>query len=278
MPLIANSYGKGRVRVLRVARDGDHNEVREVTALTMLEGDFAAAYTAADNAQVIATDTIKNITYIVAREEVAACNEVFGEKLARRFLSRYPQVSRATVTLHETKWARANVGGGPHGHSFTLDANGAPYARVSATRDGVAVTSGITGYTFMKSTAAGWVGYVMDDTTTLPETTDRLVATAMDATWTWRTPPADYPATNAAILAAMLEVFATTYSHSVQDSLLRMGEAALSQAPELSRITMACPNKHYLPARLEPFGLSADNMVFIPTDEPHGQIECTVGR
>ena len=278
MPLVSNSYGKGRVRVMRVARDGERHEVREVTALTMLDGDFAAAYTEGDNAQVIATDTIKNITYVVAREEVAACNELFGAKLANRFLSRYPQVSRATVTLHETKWARASIGGAAHGHSFTLDANGRPYARVSATRAGVDVTSGVTGYTFMKTTASGWAGYVMDEYTTLPETADRLVATAMDASWTWAAPPADYPAANAATLAAMLEVFAATYSHSVQDSLLRMGEAALAKVPELKRITMACPNKHYLPARLDPFGLSADNMVFVPTDEPHGQIECTVGR
>ena len=278
MPLISNSYGKGRVRVMRVARDGERHEVREVTALVMLQGDFAAAYTEADNAQVIATDTIKNIAYVVARDEPTACTEMFGEKLARRFLSRYPQVGRATVTLHETKWARASVGGAPHGHSFTLDANGTPTASVTATRDGVAVTSGIAGYTFLKTTESGWAGFVRDDYTTLPESSDRLVATSMDATWSWGATPADYPAANAAILTAMLEVFATTYSHSVQDSLLRMGEAALAQVPELAQVAMACPNKHYLPARLEPFGLSADNMVFIPTDEPHGQIECTVGR
>ena len=278
MPLISNSYGKGRVRVMRVSRDGDHNAVREVTALTMLEGDFAAAYTAGDNRTVIATDTIKNIAYIVAREELDACNEAYGEKLAARFLSRYPQVSRATVTLHETKWARASFGGAPHGHSFVLDANGTPYARVSATRDGLEVTSGIMGYTFMKTTGSGWVGYVQDDYTVLPETTDRIAATAMDATWDWSAAPADYPAANAAILQAMLEVFATTYSPGVQNSLLRMGEAALARALELRRISMACPNKHYLPVRLEPFGLSSDNAVFNPTDEPHGQIECTVGR
>ena len=278
MPLIRNSYGKGRVRVMRVARDGERNEVREVTALTMLEGDFAAAYTEADNRTVIATDTIKNIAYIVAREELAACNEVFAGKIADRFLSRYPQVSRATVTLHETKWARASVGGAPHGHSFTLDANGKPYARVVATREGAEVESGIAGYTFMKTTGSGWAGYVQDEYTTLPETADRIVATAMDAAWAWSAAPADYPAANAAILAAMLEVFATTYSHGVQDSLLRMGEAALAKVPELRQIRMACPNKHYLPVRLEPFGASSDNMVFNPTDEPHGQIECTVGR
>ena len=278
MPLIGNSYGKGRVRVMRVARDGERHEVREVTALTMLEGDFARAYTHADNAQVIATDTIKNIAYIVAREELGACNEEFGAKLAARFLSRYRQVSRATVTLHETRWARATIDGAPHGHSFTLDANGKPYARISATRDDVEITSGITGYKFMKTTASGWTGFVQDEYTTLPETTDRIAATAMDAKWTWSKAPADYPGANATVIETMLTVFATTYSHGVQDSLLRMGEAALARVPELRQVTMACPNKHYLPVRLDPFGMTADNMVFVPTDEPHGQIECTVGR
>ena len=43
MQLISlNTYGKGRVRVMRVHRDGDYNEVRELDLTTMLEGDFAA--------------------------------------------------------------------------------------------------------------------------------------------------------------------------------------------------------------------------------------------
>ena len=28
----------------------------------------------------------------------------------------------------------------------------------------------------------------------------------------------------------------------------------------------------------EPFGLDGGNQVFVATDEPHGQIECRVGR
>jgi urate oxidase len=76
----------------------------------------------------------------------------------------------------------------------------------------------------------------------------------------------------------MLEVFATTYSFGIQDSLYRMAEAALAVVPEIIEIKLACPNKHYIPINLTPFGLSADNLVFTPTDEPHGQIECTVAR
>jgi len=279
MPLISNSYGKGRVRVMRVDRGSDRHEVRELTVQAMLEGGFAAAYTAGDNAAVVATDTIKNIAYIVARENIGACAEEYAGKLAARFLDRYPQVERATVRTSETKWTRATLGGLEHAHTFTLDANGRPTVALTARRDGgVEVVSGIAGYTFMKSTESGWVGYVMDEYTTLPETWDRIAATAMDATWTWRSPPVGYPAANARILSTMLEVFGTTYSHGVQDSLYRMGEAALAAVPELATVSMACPNKHYIPVNLDRFGLSGDNMVFVATDEPHGQIECTVGR
>ena len=279
MPLISNSYGKGRVRVMRVARDGARNEVRELTVLTMLEGGFAAAYTAGDNRAVVATDTIKNIAYIVARENLASCAEDYAAKLAARFLERYPQVERATVRTWETKWVRATLADGPHPHTFTLDSNGQPTVELSAGRDGPPrVASGLAGYTFMKSTASGWSDFLMDEYTTLPETSDRLAATAMDATWTWRAVPSDYPAANARVLSTMLEVFGTTYSHGVQDSLYRMGEAALAAVPEVGTISMSCPNKHYLPVALDRFGLSADNMVFVATDEPHGQIECTVGR
>ncbi|WP_428483644.1 factor-independent urate hydroxylase [Rhodopila sp.] len=278
MPLIQNTYGKGQVRVLRVRRDTARHEVRELSVRTMLQGDFAASYTAGDNHAVVATDSIKNITNIVARENLTASAELFGAALASRFLERYPQVARVTVEMQETVWRRASVGGVPHHHSFVLDSNGKPFAAVSGTREATTTISGINGFTFMKTTQSGWVEYVKDEYTTLPETTDRIAATAMDAHWSWRAPVEDYTISNALVLSTMLDVFASTYSRSVQDSLYRMGEAALAAVPELATISLACPNKHYLPINLSPFGLSSDNMVFTPTDEPHGQIECVVGR
>ncbi len=156
------------------------------------------------------------------------------------------QVESATVTGHETKWTRLVVDGQPHPHGFTLDGNGKPFAKVVATRDGVTMESGLSGFTFMKTTESGWENYVKDKYTTLPETHDRIAATAMDASWRWEKPPAHYEAANAAILAALLKTFATTYSASIQDSLYRMGMAALATVPELIDISLACPNKHYL--------------------------------
>ncbi len=167
--------------------------------------------------------------------------------LARKYLDLYPQVTSVAITAHETKWSRLSFGGKPHPHSFVLDSNGKPTVEVSATREGSTLASGVDGFTFMKSTQSGWEDYLKDPYTTLKETDDRICATSMVASWKWSAKPQNYPATNARILATLLEVFGTTYSASVQDSLYRMGEAALDAVPEISEISMACPNMHFIP-------------------------------
>jgi urate oxidase len=278
MTLIANRYGKARVRIMRVHRADGRDEVRELSVQVMLEGDFDRAYMHADNRTVVATDTIKNIVNIVARENVASSAEVYCGKLAERFLERYEQVRQVVVETAETRWTRLVVDGSPHAHGFVLDGNGKPTVRLERSRSGWVIRSGIAGFTFMKSTGSGWTDYVMDDYTTLAETTNRIAATSMTANWLWRELPGDQEAANAAIIKAMLEVFAGTYSHGMQDSLYRMGEAALAAVPEVAEIAIACPNKHYLPIDLRAFGMASDNLVFTPTDEPHGQIECTLAR
>ncbi|ACA19573.1 urate oxidase [Methylobacterium sp. 4-46] len=279
MTLLHKTYGKGRVRVMRVHRDGARHEVRELTVQAMLTGGFDPAFTRADNSTTVSTDTVKNVVNIVARESMTLAPEEFCRAVARRLIDAYAMVETATVTAHETRWSRLAVDGEPHPHAFTLDGNGTSVAKVTMARGGaLTIESGLSGFTFLKTTESGWANYVKDPYTTLSETHDRLAATSMEASWLWGRPPADYPAANARILDSLLKVFATTYSHSIQDSLYRMGRAALAAVPEIETISMACPNKHYLLVDLARFGLDNDNQVFVATDEPHGQIECTVGR
>jgi urate oxidase len=271
------TYGKDGVRVMRIDRKTDRHEVRELTVRAMMTGDFGGAFTSADNSTSISTDTVKNVVNVVARENLTLGTELFCGAVAAKLLE-YKQVESATVTAHETKWTRLMVDGAPHLHAFTLDGNGKPYAKVAATRGGSTVESGVSGFTFMKTTQSGWANYAKDKYTTIPETHDRMAATAMEASWRWSRAPASYEAANATILATAMKVFATTYSNSIQDSLYRMGTAVLEVVPELIDISMACPNKHYLLINLTPFGLDNKNEVFVATDDPHGQIECTVGR
>ena len=278
MTLLSSTYGKGRVRVMRLAGEGKDRDVRELDVRAMLTGDIDRAFTDADNSTTVSTDTIKNVVNIVAREQLDAGAELFCRAVAERLLARYAGMGSATVSARETRWTRMTVDGVPHPHGFTRDGNGFGTAEAVHDRSSGRMSSGVSGFTFLKATGSGWAGYVKDPYTTLRETRDRIAATSMDAKWNWRSDPDDFTAANARVLDAMLRVFATTYSHGMQDSLYRMGTAALDAVPEIDTIDLACPNKHYLPVDLSPFGLSADNRVFVATDEPHGQIECTVGR
>jgi urate oxidase len=278
MPLTASRYGKERVRVLRLVRDGDHHVPRELTLSVILTGGFDAAWTSGDNRACPATDSVKNIVNVTAARNLSADAEGFVAAVARVLLDTYPQVVEVSIEAEETRWLRHHVGETPHAHTFTRDGNGFGFVALTAGRTGSTLRSGLRGYTFMKTTQSGWSDFVEDGYRTLADADDRIAATSMDATWTWSRAPRDYGATNAQILEVMLEVFGTTYSKSVQDSMYRMGEVALARIPELVDMSFVMPNKHYIPVDLRWFGMSDTNTVFLPTDEPYGRIEATIQR
>ena len=279
MKLLSNRYGKARVRVMKILREGATHTIKEIDVAALLTGDFAASYTSNDNSKVVATDTIKNTVNVLAKTHLGEQIERFGVSLGDHFLQRYPQVESATAEILAKDWQRLQVGGQPHPHSFKSGSEAKMWTRVVCTRGGEQrIESGVRDLVILKSTGSGWEGYPRDEFTTLPETNDRILATSFDASWTWSSAPTDYNAANESIVAAMLSVFANNYSPSAQASVFQMGTAALEACPEISRVNIAMPNKHYLLINLNPFDLENKNEVFVPIDEPHGQIEGSVVR
>lgn len=275
--LVGNRYGKGRVRVLKILRDGSTHRIKDLSAAVMLEGDLESSYTAGDNSKVVPTDTIKNTINALSLKLLGDEVERFGLALGKHFL-RFPQVSKVTAEFLERDWHRLEVNGKPHAHSFRSGSDARMFARVISNRETQMVQSGIRDLIILKTTASGFEGYPRDEYTTLKETSDRILGTSFSATWTFAKEPGHYRVANNAILSAMLEVFAENYSPSAQTTLYQMGEAALVACPEISLIDLAMPNKHCLLIDLSPFGLENKNEVFLPIDEPHGQIEATVAR
>jgi urate oxidase len=134
----------------------------------------------------------------------------------------------------------------------------------------------------MKTSNSGFVGYIKESLTTLPETTDRLFATALEASWPY-TPAAlaagvDFNRARKHLREALISTFAKHDSLSVQQTLYAMAEAALAHTDIIAEISMRMPNKHQLLADLSRLGTDNPNHIFIPTDEPHGTIEATVRR
>ena len=276
--LTGHRYGKARVRVLKILRDGPTHRLKDLEIAAHLKGDFESSYTSGDNTKVVATDTIKNTINIVARQHLGDEIERFALLLGEHFLTRYEQVREAQIEITERRWERLVVDGQPHPHSFKAGGEGRMFTQVTCERTAKKVRSGIRDVLILKSTGSGFENYPKDEFTTLPETADRILATSFSATWTFKDQPDDYGRANEAILSAMLKVFANNYSPSAQTTLFQMGEAALAACGEISELDLAMPNKHCLLINLAPFGLENKNDVFVPTDEPHGDIRATVTR
>ena len=278
MKLIQHNYGKARVRVMKVIRADDQHSMKELEVSVKLQGDFDASFTQADNRLVVATDSMKNTVYVVAQDKLGAETEDFGLSLGAHFLRTYAQVTRVEVGISEHRWERLSIKGKLHNHSFQELRSAKPTVKIAITRESTVVESGVQDLLILKSTGSGFENFLRDEYTTLPETADRILATKLKAVWTYTQNPTSYSQTNGRIIEAMLDVFAENYSPSVQVTLFQMGEAALLTAPEISQIHLAMPNQHCLPVNLAPFGRNNHNEIFVPTDEPHGQIEGTVAR
>lgn len=277
--LLGQSYGKERVRFFRVVRTPGRHRIMEVTAGISLEGDFAEAYLTDSNGPVVATDTMKNTLTVLAYDDPADFLENYALRVADYFLGKFPQVQKVRLRLVEKLWQRVEFAGVPHEHTFT-GAQAQNTVRLEASRESKALFGGCQNWEILKTTGSGFAGFPRDEFTTLPETTDRILATRAELEWQYAQPwPLDYAAVRTKIQETSLRVFAEEYSPSVQRTLFRIGEEVLAAVPEVEQLRLAMPNKHYLPLNLSAFGRPAkQDILFLPTDEPHGQIEAVVGR
>ena len=267
-----NRYGKAETRLVRVTRDGDTHALTDLNVSVALSGDLAATHLTGDNSGVLPTDTMKNTVYAFAKEHGAGEPEAFALLLARHFVATQPQVSTARVGIEAYGWDRL----GPH--SFQRAGNHTRLATVTVSGEDEQIVAGVTGLTLLNSTASEFHGYPRDRYTTLPETSDRILATAVDARWRHLTADADWATSFATALEALTGAFVDTYSYSLQQTLYAMGSRVLAKAPEIAEIRLALPNKHHYLVDLSPFGLANENEVFIAGDRPYGLIEGTVTR
>jgi urate oxidase len=272
------AYGKSKVRLVQVSRHGDRHEVRELTVAIRFEGDYEASYVSGDNTAVLPTDTMKNTVYALAAGNPVREPESFGLLLSTHFLSRNPRLRRVRVDLVQHPWARIVVGDREQRHAFVRSGQQTRTATIQARREQTVVGAGVKRLVVLKSAGSAFTGFPRDEYTTLPETTDRIFATSMTATWRYREPGIDFGTTWQAIRRTLLEVFAEHRSESVQHTLHAMGQAVLDTSAEVTAIRLVMPNKHHLPVDLTRFGLENRNEIFVPTDEPYGLIEATLVR
>ena len=277
--LTANHYGKSDVRLTKVVRNGARHELLEFSVDITLHGTFDRSYTHGDNSDIVATDSMKNTVYVLAKEKQFDSPEAFAVLLADHFVATYQQVRSAVVHVRQSNWARINVDGKPHDHAFVSGGADLHTAHAIAS-SGIAtkVHGGVSDLLVLKTTQSAFKNFVTDRYRTLKDVDDRIFATQVSAEWNYATASVDFVSLHKKIVAQMLKVFATTMSYAVQETMYQMGQAVLDALPEVVRFEIRLPNKHRIPVNLQPFGLENANEIFVWMDEPYGDISATVSR
>lgn len=276
--LAENNYGKSRVRLLRVERQEGRHDIKEVTLTIRFEGDFDAAHLQGDNRKILPTDTMKNTVYALARQRPIEAIEEFSLRLIEHFLARNPQVSRIHIDAAEHLWTRLDRGGKPHPHAFVRAADEKRTASLTGTRQGVEIRSGMDGLVVLKTTGSAFENFLRDPYTTLKEDRNRILATAIRATWLYAGSDIEFLSVWHAVRQMLLDVFAEHDSQSLQHTLYAMGEAVLGNFENIREIHLSLPNRHYNLVDLTPFTQENPGAVFLPIDEPHGLIEATLRK
>jgi urate oxidase len=277
-----NQYGKAEVRVVAVDRSTPRHTLVDLNVSSSLRGDFAAAHTVGDNSHVLTTDAQKNTVFAFARDGIGSPEE-FGLRLARHFAGSYGWITGARVAVESYGWDRIRVGGEPHDHAFSRNGSEVRTAVVTVDGDDSHVIAGLTDLVVLKTTGSEFWGFPVDRYTTLAETRDRVLATAVTARWRYTGTDLDFDATYDGVRTALLETFASTHSLALQQSLYAMGGAVLERHACVAEIRLSMPNKHHFLQDLSAYGL--DNapdgtgaVVYHADDRPYGLIEGTVMR
>lgn len=280
--LVFDRYGKAETRLVHVDRRTARHVLRDLTVSTALRGAFAAAYTDGDNSAVLPTDSQKNAVYALAREHDVGEPEDFAILLARQLLDAAPAATHAEVDLIEHPWDRV----GEHEHAFVAGGGEVRTARLELGPGGGVLRGGLRDLVLLKSTGSEYTGFLRERFTTLPDTTDRVLATSVTATWTYTGDTVDGalagapwdPALHAGIRTALVTAFADLHSLALQQSLHTMAAAVLDAHEQVESVHLVLPNRHHFLVDLAPFGLDNPGAVFHAADRPYGLIEGTISR
>jgi urate oxidase len=237
------SYGKAGVHVYRI---GPGDTLFAVAVDVEVFGDnFLPAYTEGDNANVVATDSMKNFVLRHGAAYEGATVEGFLDSLGRGLLERYDQMESLRVTGRELRLDHVRgvvfeLAGGDHGVAQLDLARAGGSVRIAGHR------CGRVGLRLWKLRGSAFTRFVRDEYTTLPERGDRPLFILLDVHWRYADPAdALEPACHVASLEVkreLVEVFDRFVSESIQHLVREQAEHLLERFPQLAEVSFSAQN------------------------------------
>ena len=221
------SYGKLRVPVHRI--DGDDVLACEVS-VEVLGDNFLPAYTEGDNANVVATDTMKNFILRESLSYDGAGLEGLLVHLGRKFMETYPVMESVRMSAKELRFDRL----GDRVYSRSSD----DYGVATVEPDG-SVRGGRHGMLLLKTRGSAFTKFARDEYTTLPERGDRPLLIRLDADWTYS---GDAYVPSREIRDHFAATFDDFVSESIQHLVHEMGTRLLADRKEIAQVSFTAEN------------------------------------
>ncbi|XP_076880459.1 uricase [Brachyhypopomus gauderio] len=282
---VRTGYGKNLVKVMYIRREGAYHYITEMKADVQLTLNSRKDYLTGDNSDIIPTDTIKNTVHALAKLKGVNTIEGFALDICNHFLTAFKHVTRAKVNIEEAPWKRLDKNGTQHAHAFIFSPEAWHFCEVEQyLNENPVIHSGIKDMKVVKTTQSGFEGFLKDRFTTLQEVRDRFFCTSVYAKWRynkhWDVP---FNTTWDRVKDTIIEKFAGPYdrgeySPSVQKTLYDTQVLVLDRLPEIEEIEIIMPNQHYFTIDMTKMGISNNDEVLLPLDNPSGNITGTVRR
>jgi urate oxidase / 2-oxo-4-hydroxy-4-carboxy-5-ureidoimidazoline decarboxylase len=257
------SYGKLRVPVHRIT--GDDLFACEVS-VEVLGDNFAPAYTEGDNANVVATDTMKNFILREAAQYDGTTLEGFLAFVGQRMIATYPVMEALRVSGRELRFDRLA------GKVFSRSHDDHGVASVEVGPDGVAeVRGGRHGLMLLKTSGSAFTRFARDQYTTLPERGDRPLFIRFDVDWRYDDPAAHVD--SLAVRDHLARTFDDFVSESIQHLVHEMGTRLLADHGQIAELRFTAENH-----TRDPVGEQDGRRVFTDPFPAQGLITLTLAR
>jgi urate oxidase len=263
--------------MLRIMRRGDRHDPKELGVSFRFEGNFAAAFREGRADGLPPGETLKNLVHRTAREYGAGEIEEFGLALCDRVLKEHRAITRARVEITEQSWTRLHAGGRLQGQAFVGGAPELKTAAITSNGQQVAVVSGISGLSVMRTAGFAPRADVADDDGST-DGLQRLLVGDLSARWTYGSADVTFRPYRQGVRAAVVETFAWHASRSVQHTLYGIADVVLATYQEIADVTLALHERPYRPADIFSAGIDNPDDLFVALEEPLGVVEVSVER
>jgi urate oxidase/2-oxo-4-hydroxy-4-carboxy-5-ureidoimidazoline decarboxylase len=249
------------------------------------------SFTQGDNANVVATDSMKNFILRHSASYEGSTTEGLLSYVTELFMEKYPHLTAIEIEADRIPFGQVSVKGEQGYENSKLvyrpSHNDHAHARMEFVREGESVSltslqSGISDLQLIKVSGSSFYGFVRDEYTTLPDSYDRPLFIFLNISWKYGN-PSDALGVNEGRYAAAEQirdiahhVFHEYATPSIQHLIYQIGLRILTRFPQLSEVFFESNNRTW-ETIVEPAGVGQAG-VYTEPRPPYGFQGFTVTR